>query len=234
MTLITISTQSWDPSPPAFGVRTDDPRAVHPNRRSTLPHPQHPFQELCMAEKCRYRAGPGCPSAPGRVPPCGTSGAPSRRLERLNQNRRTRAASVARPERSWSGETPAVAQVAEEAQMTRTTVYRYFPNHEALLVELRQRRCRRELRGAARRITRRRHHSSDAPTQGHRRTQPLRRREREALRDRTEALPRHVAVGRNAWANAIVIKCEKDVACAGSQPPWHRYATPCLTPTYDA
>jgi AcrR family transcriptional regulator len=29
-----------------------------------------------------------------------------------------------------------VAQVAEEAQMTRTTVYRYFPSQESLLVEL--------------------------------------------------------------------------------------------------
>lgn len=29
-----------------------------------------------------------------------------------------------------------MAQVAEEAEMTRTTIYRYFPNQESLLVEL--------------------------------------------------------------------------------------------------
>ena len=56
---------------------------------------------------------------------------------RVNQKRRTRAAIVAAARAILDrGETPTVAQVAEEAQMTRTTVYRYFPNHEALLVEL--------------------------------------------------------------------------------------------------
>ncbi|HTN80710.1 MAG TPA: TetR/AcrR family transcriptional regulator, partial [Acidimicrobiales bacterium] len=34
------------------------------------------------------------------------------------------------------GETPTIAQVADEALMTRTTVYRYFPTQESLLLEL--------------------------------------------------------------------------------------------------
>jgi AcrR family transcriptional regulator len=56
---------------------------------------------------------------------------------RVNQKRRTRAAIVAAARAILDrGETPTVAQVAEEAQMTRTTVYRYFPNQESLLVEL--------------------------------------------------------------------------------------------------
>ncbi len=55
----------------------------------------------------------------------------------MNQKRRTRAAIVAAARAMLDrGETPTVAQVAEEAQMTRTTVYRYFPNQESLLVEL--------------------------------------------------------------------------------------------------
>jgi AcrR family transcriptional regulator len=56
---------------------------------------------------------------------------------RVAQKRRTRAAIVAAARAILDrGETPTVAQVAEEAQMTRTTVYRYFPNQESLLVEL--------------------------------------------------------------------------------------------------
>jgi AcrR family transcriptional regulator len=56
---------------------------------------------------------------------------------RVNQKRRTRAAIVAAARAILDrGETPTVAQVAEEAQMTRTTIYRYFPNQESLLVEL--------------------------------------------------------------------------------------------------
>jgi AcrR family transcriptional regulator len=56
---------------------------------------------------------------------------------RVNQKRRTRAAIVAAARAILDrGETPTVAQVAEEAQMTRTTVYRYFPDQESLLVEL--------------------------------------------------------------------------------------------------
>jgi AcrR family transcriptional regulator len=55
----------------------------------------------------------------------------------VNQKRRTRAAIVAAARAILDrGETPTVAQVADEAQMTRTTVYRYFPNQESLLVEL--------------------------------------------------------------------------------------------------
>jgi AcrR family transcriptional regulator len=55
----------------------------------------------------------------------------------VNQKRRTRAAIVAAARTILDrGETPTVAQVAEEAQMTRTTVYRYFPSQESLLVEL--------------------------------------------------------------------------------------------------
>ncbi len=56
---------------------------------------------------------------------------------RVNQKRRTRSAILAAARAILDrGQTPTVAQVAEEAQMTRTTVYRYFPNQEALLVEL--------------------------------------------------------------------------------------------------
>ena len=55
----------------------------------------------------------------------------------MNQKRRTRAAIVAAARTiSDRGETPTIAQVAEEAQMTRTTVYRYFPSQQSLLVEL--------------------------------------------------------------------------------------------------
>jgi AcrR family transcriptional regulator len=56
---------------------------------------------------------------------------------RVNQKRRTRAAIVAAGRAILHrGETPTVALVAEEAQMTRTTVYRYFPSQESLLLEL--------------------------------------------------------------------------------------------------
>jgi AcrR family transcriptional regulator len=56
---------------------------------------------------------------------------------RVNQKRRTRAAIVeaarAIVER---GESPTVAQAAEEALVSRTTAYRYFPTQESLLVEV--------------------------------------------------------------------------------------------------
>ncbi|MCU1494295.1 MAG: Bacterial regulatory protein tetR family [Acidimicrobiaceae bacterium] len=56
---------------------------------------------------------------------------------RVNQKRRTRAAIVAAAraihERS---ESPTVAQAAEEAEVSRTTAYRYFPTLESLLLEL--------------------------------------------------------------------------------------------------
>jgi AcrR family transcriptional regulator len=55
----------------------------------------------------------------------------------VNQKRRTRAEIVSAARTILDrGETPTVAQVAEEAHMTRTTVYRYFPSQESLLVEL--------------------------------------------------------------------------------------------------
>jgi AcrR family transcriptional regulator len=55
----------------------------------------------------------------------------------VNQKRRTRAAIVAAARAILDrGETPTVAQVAEEALMTRTTVYRYFRTQESLLLEL--------------------------------------------------------------------------------------------------
>ena len=56
---------------------------------------------------------------------------------RVNQKRRTRAAIVEAARAILDrGETPTVAQVAEEALMTRTTVYRYFPTQESLLLEI--------------------------------------------------------------------------------------------------
>jgi AcrR family transcriptional regulator len=56
---------------------------------------------------------------------------------RVSQKRRTRAAIVAAPRAILDrGKTPTVPQVAEEAPMTRTTIYRYFSNQESLLVEL--------------------------------------------------------------------------------------------------
>lgn len=55
----------------------------------------------------------------------------------MNQKRRTRAAIVTAARAILDrGETPTVAQVADEALMTRTTVYRYFPTQESLLLEL--------------------------------------------------------------------------------------------------
>ena len=55
----------------------------------------------------------------------------------MNQKRRTRAAIVAAARAILDrGETPTIAQVADEALMTRTTVYRYFPTQESLLLEL--------------------------------------------------------------------------------------------------
>jgi AcrR family transcriptional regulator len=56
---------------------------------------------------------------------------------RVNQKRRTRKAIVeaarAMVER---GERPTVASAAEEALVSRTTAYRYFPSQESLLLEL--------------------------------------------------------------------------------------------------
>lgn len=56
---------------------------------------------------------------------------------RVNQKRRTRAAIVEAAQAILDrGETPTIALVADEAAMTRTTVYRYFPDQESLLLEL--------------------------------------------------------------------------------------------------
>lgn len=59
------------------------------------------------------------------------------RAGRVNQKLRTRAAIVDAAQRLVSqGITPTVAEAAEEAMVSRTTAYRYFPTQESLLVEL--------------------------------------------------------------------------------------------------
>ncbi|HZP28681.1 MAG TPA: TetR/AcrR family transcriptional regulator [Acidimicrobiia bacterium] len=56
---------------------------------------------------------------------------------RVNQKRRTRAAIVAAARAIVErGDHPTVAQAAEEALVSRTTAYRYFPTQESLLLEL--------------------------------------------------------------------------------------------------
>jgi AcrR family transcriptional regulator len=55
----------------------------------------------------------------------------------VNQKRRTRAAIIAAARAILDrGETPTVAQAADEALVSRGTVYRYFPTQESLLLEL--------------------------------------------------------------------------------------------------
>jgi len=55
----------------------------------------------------------------------------------VNQKRRTRAAIVDAARRiAERGESPTVAQAAEEALVSRTTAYRYFPTQESLLLEV--------------------------------------------------------------------------------------------------
>ena len=57
--------------------------------------------------------------------------------ERVNQKRRTRAALVDAAQRLLErGQTPTVADVADEALVSRATAYRYFPSHEHLLLEV--------------------------------------------------------------------------------------------------
>jgi AcrR family transcriptional regulator len=57
--------------------------------------------------------------------------------ERVNQKRRTRAALVEAAQRLLErGQTPTVADVADEALVSRATAYRYFPSHEHLLLEV--------------------------------------------------------------------------------------------------
>jgi AcrR family transcriptional regulator len=58
-------------------------------------------------------------------------------LGRANQKLRTRTAIITAAQAILDrGETPTVAQAAEEALVSRTTAWRYFPNQESLLVEL--------------------------------------------------------------------------------------------------
>jgi AcrR family transcriptional regulator len=57
--------------------------------------------------------------------------------ERVNQKRRTRVALVEAAQRLLEqGQTPTVADVADEALVSRATAYRYFPSHEHLLLEV--------------------------------------------------------------------------------------------------
>ena len=57
--------------------------------------------------------------------------------ERVNQKRRTRAALVeAARDLLDQGHTPTVADVADEALVSRATAYRYFPSQEHLLLEV--------------------------------------------------------------------------------------------------
>ena len=56
---------------------------------------------------------------------------------RVNQKRRTRTAIIAAAQAIVErGETPTVAQAANDALVSRTTAYRYFPTQESLLLEL--------------------------------------------------------------------------------------------------
>jgi AcrR family transcriptional regulator len=56
---------------------------------------------------------------------------------RVNQKRRTRKAIVDAAQAILErGERPTVARAAEEAMVSRTTAYRYFPDQESLLLEL--------------------------------------------------------------------------------------------------
>jgi AcrR family transcriptional regulator len=62
---------------------------------------------------------------------------PSLSSGRVNQKSRTRSAIVAAAQAIVErGETPTVAQAANEALVSRTTAYRYFPTQESLLLEL--------------------------------------------------------------------------------------------------
>jgi AcrR family transcriptional regulator len=56
---------------------------------------------------------------------------------RMKQKRRTRAALIAAAEELvQAGHTPTVAQVAEKAEVAKSTAYRYFPSQEILLAEV--------------------------------------------------------------------------------------------------
>ena len=63
--------------------------------------------------------------------------APSQGRERVNQKRRTRTALVDAAQRLLAhGNTPSVAEVADEALVSRATAYRYFPSQEYLLLDV--------------------------------------------------------------------------------------------------
>jgi AcrR family transcriptional regulator len=62
---------------------------------------------------------------------------PAEMSGRVNQKRRTRSAIIAAAQAIVEqGVTPTVAQAAEDALVSRTTAYRYFPTQESLLLEL--------------------------------------------------------------------------------------------------
>jgi AcrR family transcriptional regulator len=66
--------------------------------------------------------------------------------ERINQKQRTRAALVEAARRLLDqGRTPTVAEVADEALVSRATAYRYFPSQEHVLLEAVLRRSVDEL-----------------------------------------------------------------------------------------
>jgi AcrR family transcriptional regulator len=63
--------------------------------------------------------------------------APPASAGRVNQKRRTRTAIIAAAQAIVErGESPTLAQAAEDALVSRATVYRYFPTQESLLLEL--------------------------------------------------------------------------------------------------
>jgi AcrR family transcriptional regulator len=56
---------------------------------------------------------------------------------RMKQKRRTRAALLAAAEELVQlGQTPTIAEVAEKAEVAKSTAYRYFPSQEVLLAEV--------------------------------------------------------------------------------------------------
>jgi AcrR family transcriptional regulator len=62
---------------------------------------------------------------------------PTEQSGRVNQKRRTRTAIITAAQTIVErGETPTVAQAAEDALVSRTTAYRYFPTQDSLLLEL--------------------------------------------------------------------------------------------------
>jgi AcrR family transcriptional regulator len=69
--------------------------------------------------------------------------------ERVNQKRRTRAALIDAAQRLLEqGRAPSVADVADEALVSRATAYRYFPTQEHLLLDVVLERSIDEIHGA--------------------------------------------------------------------------------------